>query len=142
MNCFPAIITSIETDASGSLFLLELDASGIQLSMLLFDLKPAFVEGSPVNVLFKETGTAIARNLSGEISWSNRFQATITAIHSGSILADISLASAAGQCNAIVTVRAVQRMRLIEGESVTVLLQASQISLETPCNITENCILE
>ncbi|NTV07323.1 MAG: TOBE domain-containing protein [Chlorobium limicola] len=138
MNCFSAIITSIETDETGSLFLLELDASGLQLSMLLFDLKPAFTEGSSVNLLFKETGMAIARNLTGEISFSNQFSATVTAIRSGNILADITLASPAGKCTVIVTIRSVQRMKLDIGDSVTVLLHASQISLETPRMITEN----
>ena len=142
MNSFSALITGIENDESASLFLVELDASGLQLSMLLFDLKPAFAIGSPVNVLFKETGTALARNLSGEISLSNRFPATVTAIRSGDVLADISLDSAAGECTAIVTLRSLQRMKLDIGDSVTVLLQASQISLVTRDNIPENRIHE
>ncbi|ACD89466.1 TOBE domain protein [Chlorobium limicola DSM 245] len=128
MNRLPALIVKVER--SESLCFLELDASGIALSMLLFDLKPEFSEGSRVQVLFKETEVVLAKQLSGEISFSNRFQAIVTKISKGIILADISLSCPAGEFSCIVTLKAVNRLALEPGDEVTVMVKASQLSLE------------
>ncbi|MCF8216836.1 MAG: transporter [Chlorobium sp.] len=130
MNRIKASITSIDT--SGPLSFLGVDAAGIPLSLLLFDLRPHFTLGMQVNLLFKESGIAIAREPLGEMSFSNRFPATVRKIMMGTILADILLDSAAGTCGALVTAAAVRRMSLLEGDSVTLLVHASQISIEIP----------
>lgn len=128
MNKIPAVITRVEKRES--LCFMEFDASGIPLSMLLFDLKPSFTPGKSVLVLFKETEVVLGKQLSGEISFSNRFQATVKAIRKGDILADITLRSNAGEFCSIITVRAVERLGLTENDEVTVMIKASQISLE------------
>lgn len=128
MNKLPATIASVRHE--DSLYFLELEAESIRLGMLLFDLKPAFVVGSRVNVLFKESEVALGVDLSGELSFSNRFPARVTAIRRGEILAEITLRCAAGELASIVTMRAVERMGLAEGCAVTAMVKASQISLE------------
>jgi molybdate transport system regulatory protein len=128
MNKLAAIITGIEQHES--LFLIDLDASGISLAMLLFDLKPVFTIGSRVNVLFKESEVALSKELSDEISFSNRFPATIMAINPGCILADISLQCSAGRLASIITMKSAKRLGLTENTEVTVLIKASQLSLE------------
>lgn len=128
MNKLTAIITEIEEHES--LFLIGLDASGIPLAMLLFDLKPFFKIGSRVNVLFKETEVALAKGVSGEMSFSNRFPATIMTINPGSILMNINLQSSAGGFSCVITMKSAVRLQLVEKEEVTVLIKASQLSLE------------
>lgn len=128
MNRVPAIITKVEKHES--LCFMEFDASGIPLSMLLFDLKPSFTPGRHVQVLFKETEVVLGKQLCGEISFSNRFQAVVTAIRRGDILADVTLRCGAGEFCSIITRRAVERLGLIENDEVTVMIKASQISLE------------
>lgn len=128
MNKLAAVITKVERHES--LCFLELEASGICLSMLLFDLKPEFSEGSRVQVLFKETEVVLAKRLSGEISFSNRFQAVITKIGKGEILADLNLSCPAGKISSIITMKALNRLALEPGEEVTVMVKASQLSLE------------
>lgn len=130
MNRLDATITSIET--SGPLYLVGVDATGVPLSLLLFDLRKHFSIGMQVRLLFKESGIAIAREPLGDVSFSNRFPATVREIMPGNILADILLESAAGTCGAIVTAEAVKRMNLLEGDRVTLLVHASQISIEIP----------
>ncbi len=128
MNKLDAVIKKVEQHES--LCFLELDASGTRLSMLLFDLKPEFGEGSRVQVLFKETEVVLAKRLGGEISFSNRFQAVITKIEKGEILADISLLCPAGEISSIITMKALSRLTLEPGDEVTVMVKASQLSLE------------
>lgn len=128
MNKLAAVIRKVERHES--LYFLELDASGTCLSMLLFDLKPGFSEGSRVQVLFKETEVVLAKRLSGEISFSNRFQAMIVKVGRGNILADIILSCPAGEISSIITVKALDRLALEPGDEVTVMVKASQLSLE------------
>lgn len=128
MNKLPAVISKVEKQES--LCFLELDASGIPLSMLMFDLKPSFTEGRKVYVLFKETEVVLARHLCGDISLSNRFQAVVTAVNKGALLADVTLSCRAGEFCSIVTMQAVERLGLKTNDEVTVLMTASQLSLE------------
>lgn len=129
MNKFSAVITGIER--SDSLCCIRLDASGIALSMLLFDLDPSFRQGERVQVLFKETEVALAKDMCGEISLSNRFLAVVRAIRPGEILSDITLESSAGRFGSIITTGAVERLGLQLNDEVTVMFKASQLSLET-----------
>ncbi len=128
MNKLPAVIMGIEQHES--LFLIDLDASGIPLAMLLFDLKPFFKIGSRVSVLFKESEVSLAKGVLGEMSFSNRFTATILAINPGCLLADISLQCSAGEIASIITMKSAKRLELSENKEVTVLIKASQLSLE------------
>jgi molybdopterin-binding protein len=128
MNKLHAIISTIKEHES--LYLIELDASGITLSMLLFDLNPVFSAGSKVSVLFKETEVMLAKNLTGEISINNLFKATVTEIRAGSLLANVSLHSLAGNMVSIITMDALERLGLKNNDEITVLIKASQISLE------------
>lgn len=128
MNKLSAVITGLQR--SDSLCCIELDASGIALSMLLFELDPSFSQGQRVQVLFKETEVALGKHLSGEISLSNRFRALVKAIRQGDILSDITLDSSAGEFHSIITTRAVERLGLQENDEVAVMVKASQLSLE------------
>ncbi|MBV5326592.1 MAG: TOBE domain-containing protein [Chlorobium sp.] len=129
MNKLTAVIKKVERNES--LCFLELDASGTSLSMLLFDLKPEFSEGSRVHVLFKETEVVLAKRFSGEISLSNCFRAVITKLGMGDILADISLSCPAGKFSSIITMKALRRLELEPDDEVTVMVKASQLSLES-----------
>jgi molybdopterin-binding protein len=128
MNKLQAIISDVKEHES--LYLIELDASGIVLSMLLFNLNPAFSVGSRVAVLFKETEVMLAKNLTGEISVNNLFKATVTEIHTGIILANVNIRCTAGNIASIITMDALERLGLQQNDEITVLIKASQISLE------------
>lgn len=128
MNTLHAVITNIVHQES--LCYLESEAASISLGILLFDLKPCFRVGSRVKVLFKETEVAIAKGLAGEVSFSNRFPAIVTGIKSGNMLADITLLSAAGELASIITMKAVAKLGLKTNDEVTVLIKASQLSLD------------
>ena len=127
MNTLHAVITAI--DHHESLCFLEVDASGITLGILLFDLNPCFMVGSRVEVLFKETEVVLAKGLAGEVSFTNRFSALISSIKSGCMLADITLQTEAGELSSIITMRALEKLGLKNNDKVMVLIKASQLSL-------------
>ncbi|ABB24565.1 TOBE domain-containing protein [Pelodictyon luteolum] len=129
MNSIQAVITTIEK--SGPLCFLELDAGGTMLAMLLFELKPAFVPGRSVRILFKETEVALAKGPALDISIANRFGATITAIERGAMLADLTLETPMGTIGSITTIRAIERLSLQVGDGITALVKATALSLES-----------
>src|SRR4051794_33682139 len=92
MNQLYAIIKSVETEENISLVLVE--AMGISFSALVID-TPATAaylqEGNEAIMVFKETVTSVAKNLSGGLSIHNRFPATIAAIASGKVLSSVLL---------------------------------------------------
>lgn len=129
MNVLSATVFRIQRQDSLCLF--ELDASGIPMYMLLFDPDSSVSEGCRVKVLFKETEVSIAKRPSTETSILNSFPAVITEIRAGRILADIGMQCSAGVIRSIITMKALEKMQFRENETVTALIKASQLSLET-----------
>lgn len=131
MNNLPGTIAAIDTD--GNLSLVDINVTGdIRMSALIVETPEhcLWLEvGHKVKVLFKETEVSIARNLSGQISLRNRFPATITAIRSSGMLAEITLDSAGHQVISIITSRSAQRMELKTGDQVEWLVKANEVSL-------------
>lgn len=131
MNSVPGTIAAIDTD--GNLSLVDIDvAAGARMTALIVENPehcPWLEVGHKVKVLFKETEVSIARNLSGQISLRNRFPATITAIRSSGMLAEITLDSAGHQIISIITSRSAQRMELKTGDQVEWLVKANEVSL-------------
>ncbi len=129
MNSFSASILRVER--KDSLCLLELDASGITLCMVLFDLDPSFCCNCRVNILFKETEVILSREPMPKTTIINCFPATIRTIRAGQILADIGMHCAAGAVSGIISRKALDRLQFTENETVTVLIKADQLTLET-----------
>lgn len=82
-----------------------------------------------MRVLFKETEVSIAKELRGQISLRNRLSATVTAVRSEGMLAEISLDFAGQQIVSIITSRSARRMELKVGDGVEWLVKANEISL-------------
>lgn len=131
MNSIPGTIAAIDSD--GSLSLVDIDVTGgIRMTALIVETPercPWLRLGHQVQVLFKETEVSIARDLSGWISLRNRFPATIAAIRSSGMLAEIRLDFAGEQLVSIITSRSTQRMELKAGDQVEWLVKANEVSL-------------
>lgn len=131
MNCLSGQISAVDTD--GNLSLVNISVTDdLNMSALIVETPqrcPWLKIGNRVQVMFKETEVSIARNLSGQISLRNRFQATITAIRSSGMLAEITLDSAGHQVISIITSRSAQRMELKTGDQVEWLVKANEVSL-------------
>ncbi|MBW6508431.1 MAG: TOBE domain-containing protein [Desulfuromonadales bacterium] len=131
MNSIPGTIAAIDTDGNLSLVDIEV-SSDFRMSALIVETPehcPWLKTGHKTKILFKETEVSIARNLSGQISLRNRFTATIAAIRSSGMLAEITLDSAGHQVISIITNRSAQKMELKTGEQVEWLVKANEVSL-------------
>ncbi|ADU66580.1 TOBE domain-containing protein [Desulfurispirillum indicum S5] len=131
MNTLTGIINAIDSD--GSLSLVDIAVAGTHtMSALVVETPeqcPWLRQGNNVRVLFKETEVSIAKELRGQISLRNRLSATVTAVRSEGMLAEISLDFAGQQIVSIITSRSARRMELKVGDGVEWLVKANEISL-------------
>jgi molybdate transport system regulatory protein len=90
---------------------------------------PYLKVGNTVAVLFKETEVALAKNFSGQISLRNILRGSVRQIRRGDILCEVVLDYQGQSVTSIITTRAVKRLDLQEGDSVSALIKANEVSL-------------
>ncbi|MDR2033976.1 MAG: TOBE domain-containing protein [Helicobacteraceae bacterium] len=131
MNALLGEISHIETD--GALSIVEIVSNDMRFSSLVVETPKScayLAIGRKVEVLFKETEVAIAKNLSGEISLRNRHSATISALRYGGLLCEITLNNKDEIVKSIITERSAKRLNLTVGDRVEWLVKANEISLK------------
>ena len=82
----------------------------------------------------KPSNISIAKNLIGEISLSNQIVATIQSLENGQLLTSVILKINDTILESIITVDSSKRMNLQIGEVVTILIKASNLSIEEVIN--------
>ena len=130
MNILQGKISQIESSQRMSLIGIDVDGdtfSSIILEGQKTDLN--YREGDLVNLLFKETEVGIAKNLSGQISFRNRFSAKIKTIEKGLILARVFLDYKSHSMESIISTRSANDMNLKENDPVEWLVKSNEISL-------------
>ena len=132
MNQIVAIIKKINN--IDNLNIVEFDFNGTTLKMMSLDLDNNIQIGKKVKLITKPTNISIGKNLSGELSLSNQIIATIQSIENGQLLASIELKVNDTILESIITVDSSKRMNLQIGEVVTILIKASNLSIEEVIN--------
>ncbi|MDD3344321.1 MAG: TOBE domain-containing protein [Sulfurospirillaceae bacterium] len=125
MNRLQAVVTKIEGEKN--LHIISFDFDGTPLSMMGLDLPLGLHIGSRVILGAKPSHIAIAKNLQGELSYSNQLNAKISNIEVGSLLCSLLLDIKGMMLQSFVTRRSYERMGLCKAESVTVLIKASEL---------------
>jgi molybdopterin-binding protein len=131
MNKLSGKITQVQR--SGALVLVDVNVDGTNCSSLIVNNENEhnWVEtGSDVFMIFKETEVSLARNLSGLISLRNRFECLVRSVEYGEIVAQVSLQFGLSEINAVITTRSARLLDLKEGDSVTALVKANEMSLQ------------
>jgi molybdopterin-binding protein len=77
----------------------------------------------------KSTYIALAKQLKGEVSYTNLIPATIREIKQGRLLSSIALDAEGYRLESIITRGSAERMQLQAGEAVTMLIKASELSI-------------
>ena len=90
--------------------------------------------GKKVELSVKPSNISIAKNLIGEISLSNQIVATIQSLENGQLLTSVILKINDTILESIITVDSSKRMNLQIGEVVTILIKASNLSIEEVIN--------
>jgi molybdopterin-binding protein len=127
MNRFQATITSIASE--GRLHIVTFDFGGTQLRMMSLELSSELEVGAYVVLTIKSTYIALAKSFEGEVSYTNLIPATITQVTQGKLLSSITLDAAGYSLESIITAGSVERMGLATGDSVTLLIKASELSI-------------
>ena len=102
--------------------------------MMSLDLNDDVKIGKKVKLSVKPSNISIAKNLSGEISLSNKIVATIQSLENGQLLTSVILKINDTILESIITVDSSKRMNLQIGEVVTILIKASNLSIEEVIN--------
>ena len=130
MNTLKGRIADIQS--SDVISLIGVDVDGDILSAVVLEGKKGILnykKGELVQVIFKETEVGLAKNLSGLISFRNRFPAKIQTIDKGSILTKISLDYKGHRIVAIISTKSAEEMKLKESDAVEWLVKTNEVSL-------------
>jgi molybdopterin-binding protein len=128
------VATIKKINSIDNLNIVEFDFHGLTLKMMSLDLNADIQVGKKVKLSVKPTNISIAKNLIGEISLSNQIVATIENLENGQLLSSISLKVHNTILESIITVDSSKRMNLQIGESVTILIKASNLSIAEVLN--------
>jgi len=125
MNRLNAVVTKIEGEQN--LHIITFDFQGISLSMMGLDLPFGLHVGSAVVLSTRPSHIAIAKNLSGELSYSNQLEATIESIENGALLSSLILHVKGIALQSFITCKSSKRMNLQVGDAVKLLIKASEL---------------
>lgn len=129
------LIASIKKISNiNNLNIVEFDFLGTNLKMMSLDLSEDIKVGKRIKLSTKPTNISIAKNLSGEISLSNKIPAIIQDIENGELLSSILLNVNGTILESIITVDSSKKMDLKQNDTVTILIKASDISIQEVIN--------
>lgn len=132
MSSLLAAIRKIST--VDNLNIVEFDFHGEILKMMSLDLGKEVQVGKKVILSVKSTNVLLAKNLSGDLSFSNKLVARIENIENGILLSSVILKINDTYIESIITADSSIRMNLQENDIVTVLIKASNLSIEEILN--------
>jgi len=125
MNRLNAVVTHIEGEQN--LHIISFDYEGVSLKMMGLDLPKGLHVNAHVTLGIKPSHVAIAKNLKGELSYSNQLPATIVSIENGKLLSNILLHVNGNEIQSFITLSSSVRMNLQAGDAVTLLIKASEL---------------
>ena len=128
MNRLTGTIKKVQR--AGAINRIVTDCNGVALTCVTLDLADCFKEGSEVAVVFKETEVALAKGRDLAISISNLLACTVFSIDEGALLSEVGLTFDGVRFISIITTDSLKRLDIKEGEEVTALIKANEVSIE------------
>lgn len=132
MSNLKATVTHIES--CESLHIVKFDCYGQTLSMMSLELSEQIEAGTKVKLVIKPSHIAMAKDLSGEVSYSNQLSVIVQSIEKGQLLSSVKLKWFDSTLESITTVSSLTKMNLKVGDEVTALIKASEVSISEICN--------
>jgi len=127
MSYFTARVSEIQSNSS--LHLVKFSFNEQTLCMMSLELPTSLKVGTKVKLVVKPTHVAIAKNLLGDMSYANQLNATIDTINNGELLSSIKLKLSDTTLESIITLEASHKMNLEIEDKVTLLINASELSI-------------
>ena len=117
-----------------NLNIVKFDFYDTTLTMMSLELNDSVRVGTKAKLSIKPTHVAVAKNLSGELSYSNQLKAKVTSIENGKLLSSIKLKYFDTIIESIITSSSSKRMNLHVKDDVIVLIKASELSISEICD--------
>lgn len=127
MSGLIAKVTQI--DNCESLNIVKFECNSQTLTMMSLDLDPRIKDGVKVRLSVKPSHVAIAKNFSGDVSYSNILDTTIISCKNGQLLSSVKLKYFDTTLESIITLNSSKRMDLKEGDKVFAFIKASELSI-------------
>ena len=142
MNRLPATISKLEHGDGIIIALAEVDAYTFTAQMIEPAAHKSAVQlGARVDLVFQESEVALARDLAGHISLSNRHAAKIMQMQSGELLCRVTLNFNGHSIVALITQQSATRLQLKLGDNIEWLVKANEM-LIAPAITAENAHTE
>jgi molybdopterin-binding protein len=109
--------------------IINFEAQGQALSMMALTLTFDLEVGSKVLLNIKASNIAVAKDLSGDLSISNRLHVSIESITKGELLCALGLRFGESLLESIITRDSCERLDLHVGNSITALIKSSELSI-------------
>jgi molybdate transport system regulatory protein len=118
-----SIMAEVEIDVDGQGFVAAVTRHSIE--------RLSLAAGDAVTVLIKATEVMLAKGAGGydELTTRNQISGTVTAVETGSVMAEVRIAIAGGELVAAVTKHSVERLGLAKGDDVVALVKATEVML-------------
>jgi len=127
------VATIIEVENVDNLHIVKFDLDGIALTMMSLDLHVDMSIGTKVTLGVKPLHVAIAKNLSGLISYSNQIKSKIVSIDKGILLSSIKLKVKEFGLESVITTDSLDEMDLHVDDEVLILIKANELSIVEVC---------
>ncbi|MCF6340586.1 MAG: TOBE domain-containing protein [Sulfurimonas sp.] len=127
MNTIIAEVKEIKS--VDNLHIIKFYFAGTILSMMSLELDENIKVGVKVKLIAKSTHIAIAKEFSGEVSYSNQLDAKIVHVENGELLSSIKIQVWETTLESIITKDSSERMNLHVGDTITALIKANELSI-------------
>lgn len=127
MNKIEGIISKIES--SGNISLIHIDVEKDTFYSIIINIEEYIQIGKKITLLFKETELIVAKNISQEISISNKFMVKVAKIEKDNIISKLYLEYKKQILVSLLITKDLEKLNIKEGESIIAFLKASEIIL-------------
>ena len=127
MSTFKATVTQIQSE--DMLNIVTFKTKNHTLKMMSLTLNTTLQVGDQVKLSVKATAVALAKELSGMLSYSNQVPLKIQSIDRGKLLCSLLLEDEDFTLESIITTTSVDRMNLQVKDEVTALIKSSDLSI-------------
>ncbi len=130
MNILKGTISDIQS--SDMISLVNIDVEGDVFSSIILEGKKgriSYARCDIVNIIFKETEVGIAKGLTGQLSFQNRFNAVIKRVDKGTILSEVVLSYKDKIIESIISTKSATDMNLKENDPIVWLVKINEVSL-------------
>jgi len=127
MNRLKAKVTEIQN--IDNLNIVKFNFNSTQLTMMSLNLNKNIKVGKDVYLTLNPNHIALAKEFSGMLSFANKIDAIIHSCENGKLLSSIKLLVGDTILEAIITMESSRRMELKNGDNITIMIKASELSI-------------